>query len=101
VGWLVGGVWLSTDLRRPVCDADGGDLSVEHPNTAAMFKSTNDEGLDYLWELGRLACQGKKTGFLSRLYIKVIFLPRQARDKPRENTKKACFLEATGRRNHR
>jgi hypothetical protein len=30
--------------------------------------------------------EGKKTGFLSHLYIKVIFLPRQARDKHREST---------------
>ena len=37
---------------------------------------------------------GKKTGFLRHLYIKVIFLPRQARDKHRENSKKARFLEA-------
>jgi hypothetical protein len=37
---------------------------------------------------------GKKTGFLSHLYIKVIFLPRQARDKHRENSKKrGRFLE--------
>jgi hypothetical protein len=35
---------------------------------------------------------GKKTGFLSHLYIKVIFLPRQARDKHRENSKKARFV---------
>jgi hypothetical protein len=35
---------------------------------------------------------GKKTGFLSHLYIKVIFLPRQARDKHRENSKKARFF---------
>eukprot|EP01046_Picozoa_sp_COSAG06_P056197 COSAG06_NODE_10557_length_1659_cov_2.148718_2_plen_155_part_01 len=32
---------------------------------------------------------GKKTGFLSHLYLKVIFLPRLARDKHRENSKKA------------
>jgi hypothetical protein len=30
----------------------------------------------------------KKTGFLSHLYIKVIFLPRQARDKHRKTQKK-------------
>jgi hypothetical protein len=29
----------------------------------------------------------KKTGFLSHLYIKTIILPRQARDKHRENSK--------------
>jgi hypothetical protein len=34
---------------------------------------------------------GKKTGFLSHLYIKVIFLPRLARDKHRENSKKGPF----------
>jgi hypothetical protein len=36
---------------------------------------------------------GKKTGFLSHLCINTIFLPRQARDKHRENSKKARFLE--------
>jgi hypothetical protein len=30
----------------------------------------------------------RKTAFLSHLYIKTIILPRQARDKHRENTKK-------------
>eukprot|EP01046_Picozoa_sp_COSAG06_P044422 COSAG06_NODE_5982_length_3170_cov_1755.745360_5_plen_62_part_00 len=35
----------------------------------------------------------KKTGFLSHLCIKVIFLPRQARDKHRETSKKARFVE--------
>ena len=46
-----------------------------------------------------LDCNGKKTGFLSHLYIKVILLPRQARDKHRESTqKKPVFL---GRKDHR
>jgi hypothetical protein len=36
---------------------------------------------------------GKKTGFLSHLYLKMMILPRQARDKHRENSKKARFLE--------
>jgi hypothetical protein len=31
-----------------------------------------------------------KTAFLSHLYIKPIILPRQARDKHRENSKKRC-----------
>jgi hypothetical protein len=35
-----------------------------------------------------LLLAGAKTGFLSHLYINVIFLPRQARDKHRENSKK-------------
>jgi hypothetical protein len=35
---------------------------------------------------------GEKTVFLSHLYIKVIFLPRQARDKHRENSKTDRFL---------
>jgi hypothetical protein len=37
---------------------------------------------------------GEKTGFLSHLDIKVIFLPRQARDQHGENSKKARFLAA-------
>jgi hypothetical protein len=37
--------------------------------------------------------QGKKTGFLRHLYMKVNFLPSQARDKHRENSKKARFVE--------
>ena len=37
---------------------------------------------------------GKKTaGFLSHLHIKCIFLPRQARDKHRENSKKTRSVE--------
>ena len=40
---------------------------------------------------------GKKTGFLSHLYTKAFFLPRQARDKHREkqHSKKARFLEGS------
>jgi hypothetical protein len=34
----------------------------------------------------------RKTYFLRHLYIKTIFLPRQARDKPRENSKKYVSL---------
>ena len=36
--------------------------------------------------------QVRKRHFFRHLYIKVIFLPRQARDKHRENSKKARFL---------
>jgi hypothetical protein len=39
----------------------------------------------------------KKTHLLRHLYIKMIILPRQARDKHRENSKKRCVLGATGR----
>ena len=39
------------------------------------------------------AMRWEKTGFLSHLYIKVIILPRQARDNHRENSKKARFVE--------
>ena len=35
---------------------------------------------------------GEKTGFLSHLYIKMTILPRQARDKHSENSKKAAVL---------
>jgi hypothetical protein len=41
---------------------------------------------------------GEKTGFLSHLDIKVIFLPRQARDQHGENSKKARFLAAEVRK---
>jgi hypothetical protein len=34
---------------------------------------------------------GKKTALLSHLYIKCIILPRQARDKHRENSQKVPF----------
>jgi hypothetical protein len=37
---------------------------------------------------GRVEAVRKRVAFLSHLYIKVIFLPRQARDKHRENTQK-------------
>jgi hypothetical protein len=36
--------------------------------------------------------QGEKTGSFGHLYIKTIFLPRQARDKHRENQKRDRFL---------
>jgi hypothetical protein len=36
--------------------------------------------------------QARKRHFLSHLYIKCIILPRQARDKHRENSKKCRFL---------
>jgi hypothetical protein len=36
---------------------------------------------------------GERTGFFSHLYIYMIILPRQARDKHRENSKKARFVE--------
>jgi hypothetical protein len=44
--------------------------------------------------------RGEKTVFLSHLYIKAIFLPRQARDKHRENSKTGRFLRV-GPRNLR
>ena len=40
---------------------------------------------------------GKKTVFLSHLYIKMLILPRQARDKHKENSKKDAFLQDQGR----
>jgi hypothetical protein len=36
--------------------------------------------------------KGEQTVFLSHLYLKVMTLPRQARDKHRENSKKARFV---------
>jgi len=40
----------------------------------------------------KLRFEVRKRGFLSHLYIKCIILPRQARDKHRENSKKANRL---------
>jgi hypothetical protein len=39
-----------------------------------------------------MACVVRKRHFFSHLYIKCIILPRQARDKHRENSKKCRFL---------
>ena len=36
---------------------------------------------------------GEKTVFLSHLYIEMLFLPRQARDEHRENSKKTVLLQ--------
>jgi hypothetical protein len=38
--------------------------------------------------------RGDKTVFLSHLYIKMMILPRQARDKNMENSKKYRFVAA-------
>jgi hypothetical protein len=46
---------------------------------------------DSVWRLDNNRC-GKRH-FLSHLYIKCIILPRQARDKHRENSKKGRFLQ--------
>jgi hypothetical protein len=37
--------------------------------------------------------KGEKSGFLRHLYIEMMISPRQARDKHRENSKKARFVE--------
>ena len=43
-----------------------------------------------------LTIPGKKTVFLSHLYIKMIIMPRQARDKHRENSKRETgFLQSS------
>ena len=39
------------------------------------------------------AAAGKKTVFLSHLYINMLILPRQARDKHRKTQKSAVFLQ--------
>jgi hypothetical protein len=41
---------------------------------------------------------GEKTAFLRHLYIKIIFLPRQARDKHRKNSKKSPFSRSCPQR---
>jgi hypothetical protein len=44
--------------------------------------------------ISALSEQARKRHFLSHLYTKCIILPRQARDKHRENSKKCRFLAA-------
>ena len=50
-------------------------------------KKTFEEGVSFSW------AQVRKRAFLRHLYIKVTFSPRHARDKHRENSKKARFIE--------
>jgi hypothetical protein len=51
---------------------------------------------NHIHHIGEGFLSGKKTGFLSHLYIKMMILPRQARDKHSENSKQARFLEDMG-----
>jgi hypothetical protein len=44
---------------------------------------------------GKMLIEYAKTTVLSHLYLNAIFLPRQARDKPRENSKKATVFSGT------
>ena len=44
-------------------------------------------------EVKKALTQARKRHFLSHLYIKCIILPRQARDKHRENSKKVPFSQ--------
>jgi ankyrin repeat protein len=70
------------------CDSDGWGLL----HVAAFHGGVDIATL--------LLDHGKKAGFLSHLYIKVIFLPRQARDKHRESThsrKSGVLSKATKR----
>eukprot|EP01051_Picozoa_sp_SAG22_P029890 SAG22_NODE_11306_length_491_cov_0.788265_1_plen_69_part_01 len=55
---------------------------------------TSDLGQAQAAALVRGAESGKKTVLLSHLYIKMLILPRQARDKHRENSKIDRFLAA-------
>jgi len=48
-----------------------------------------DDSFTPQWLTPLPTCE-RKTAFLSHLYIKTISLPRQARDKHRENSKKRC-----------
>jgi hypothetical protein len=57
----------------------------------AFFFFVSQQHTVALFDKGLSAPVGE-TGFLSHLYITVIFLPRQARDKHRENSKKARCL---------
>ena len=64
--------------------------------TAPGAGAANSSGID-VWSTG---CNdtGEKTVFLSHLSIKMLILPRQARDKHRENSKTDRFVAQTGAR---
>ena len=84
-------VWNRTEEGRKEMEALGEILAerVIGQEAAVDMVATTMQ----MCYVGLQASSGKKTGFLSHLYVKVIFLPRQARDKHRENSKKARFLE--------
>ena len=60
---------------------------------ASAGKCVAMTALDLLYkpELVASAVEARKRHFLRHLYIKCIILPRQARDKHRENSKKVPF----------
>ena len=84
-------VWNRTEEGRKEMEALGEILAerVIGQEAAVDMVATTMQ----MCYVGLQASSGKKTGFLSHLYVKVIFLPRQARDKHREDSKKARFLE--------
>eukprot|EP01046_Picozoa_sp_COSAG06_P007104 COSAG06_NODE_342_length_17160_cov_11.393353_2_plen_165_part_00 len=79
---------LRKSLGISIVEEDGDWSRIAHTITKDDWNEEASRGRDLVPDF-----TGEKTGFLSHLYIKVIFLPRQARDKRRENSKKARFVE--------
>jgi hypothetical protein len=98
-------IWFSTmksdRLPRQARDTDGR----RRRERKALFARVPCVAARLLFRTALVALlnsmSGKKTGILSHLYIKVIFLPRQARDKHRENSKKSPFSRRPQHNPHR
>jgi hypothetical protein len=56
------------------------------------WKSDNEVGMGWVQKHHRMIHDGEKTVFLSHFYIKMMVLPRQARDTHRGNSKKQTVL---------
>jgi hypothetical protein len=92
VAWLFGSSW--TTHHHCIYPHPNPNCTLPNGTVVKSFRSTDLER----WTVAAAVhvpypYQVKTTGFLSHLYIKVIFLARQARDKHRENSKKARFVE--------
>ena len=91
------GVYTLLEILEDVCDGHNvvGTVYTE----ANSFYWNSHQGDPYA-PVGEVEfCQVRKRHFLSHLYIKINILPRQARDKHRENSKKVPFsLRASRRR---
>ena len=83
---------LRKSLGISIVEEDGDWSRIAHTITKDDWNEEASRGRDLVPDF-----TGEKTGFLRYLYIKVIFLPRQARDKHRENSKKGRFLAASRR----
>eukprot|EP01046_Picozoa_sp_COSAG06_P028358 COSAG06_NODE_2548_length_6692_cov_35.291066_3_plen_212_part_00 len=99
--------------RRVACPHSQMTVRLKHP-LSEPFRTENDSFCQdrlgtNIWKTLRFKdrfvqalrltsplATGKKTGFLRHLYIKMMILPRQARDKHRERTQKSPFSRREG-----